>query len=144
MLPPKIWGKHIWNTVHLVALGFPDNPTSDERKRYESFFISLGQVLPCPKCRVNYEHHLKELPINFYLQDGKTLFAWTVQIHNMVNKQNNKREWSLEEAYQYYINAEFDKGIQQQIVINNDGSYKILILVLIILLIFIVILYIKK
>jgi hypothetical protein len=145
MLPPKIWGKHIWTSIHLIALGFPDNPTSSERKQYEAFFIEIGNVLPCPKCRVNYKEHLIELPINFYLQDNKTLFAWTVAVHNIVNRQNNKREWTFDEAYQYYINAEFDKpNVQQQIVINNDTSYKIALIVLAALLFLVVILYVKK
>jgi hypothetical protein len=47
---------------------------------------------------------LQELPIEPYLVDNMTLFEWTVKLHNIVNKQLHKREWSLKEAKDKFRN----------------------------------------
>lgn len=143
MLPPTVWGKHIWTAIHLVALGFPAIPTDAERKQYESFFVSLGDVLPCCKCRDNYKIHLKELPVNFYLEDNKTLFAWTVEMHNIVNRSKGKKTWELEEAWQFYTSAKFD-NVGQTKVIDNDKPLKITVFVLLLIIIILVFMYAKK
>ena len=33
---PEIWGKHGWNFLHLITMGYPDNPTEDEKRQYRS------------------------------------------------------------------------------------------------------------
>ena len=53
--------------------------------------------------RENYKDHLQKLPITpQVLQNTKSLFKWTVEVHNLVNKSLNKRLLSYEEAYQLY------------------------------------------
>jgi hypothetical protein len=108
MLAPTVWGRCIWITVHVVALAFPEHPTTSDRERYRKFYLSIGDVLPCMKCRLNYKRHLSELPIDFYLADRDSLFLWTVKMHNIVNKELGKREWSIEEAKDFYMNGKFN------------------------------------
>lgn len=101
-MQPSVWGKHIWATIHYVALGFPDNPSNVDKHRYSLFYESIGAVLPCQKCAINFQKHFKELPLAPYLTGPKQLFAWTVEFHNIVNKSLGHREWTVEEAYPYY------------------------------------------
>ena len=50
-------------------------------------------------CRNNYVDHLKEFPItNQVLKDKESLMGWTVKIHNIVNKSNNKRVVPIKEG----------------------------------------------
>ena len=28
----KIWGPHLWKSLHCIAFGYPSNPTDDEKK----------------------------------------------------------------------------------------------------------------
>ena len=104
MVSLDVWGPKLWTSIHYIALGYSSNPTEDERKNYRTFFMDLGNVIPCHKCSVNYKKHLKEIPINDYLSNNDRLFEWTVLIHNIVNKENGKKEYSVKEAKDYYLN----------------------------------------
>ena len=103
------WGKSFWTTIHVAALGYPDNVTETKRQEYKTFYTTLGSVLPCEKCRKNYVLHLKELPIDFYLFDKHSLFGWTVKLHNIVNRSTGKKEWSVEEAKEFYTQHKYFK-----------------------------------
>ncbi|KAG2422439.1 hypothetical protein HXX76_016009 [Chlamydomonas incerta] len=46
----------------------------------------------------NYRRHLTELPIEPYLASGTRLFEWTVLLHNTVNRELGKPEWTLAQA----------------------------------------------
>jgi hypothetical protein len=142
MLSPIIWGKHIWTSMHIVALAFPEHPTTADREHYGRFFLSIGDVLPCSKCGVNYKKHLTHLPINFYLANRDTLFEWTVAMHNMVNTENGKLTWTVEEAKEYYMNEKFN--IPCTMEPNKDMShvfslYKTLSCILLIMVIILII-----
>lgn len=102
---PAIWGPYLWRSIHFIALGYPSNPTPRERESYSAFFKSLGNVLPCFKCSLNYEKHLKELPIEPFLANGDLLFRWTVQLHNIVNRETGKPEMHYEDAHAMYKNG---------------------------------------
>lgn len=101
------WGKYFWTTIHVAALGFPDVATDTVRQKYKVFYTAIGDVLPCSKCRANYHEHFLELPIDFFLVDKHTLFAWTVKLHNIVNVQTKKKEWSVEESKEYYTKGTY-------------------------------------
>lgn len=110
MLTPNVWGKYFWTTLHISALGFPDQPTSSDREKYKAYYMNFGNGLPCPKCQNNYSRHFKEAPIDFYLYGKSQIFDWTVKLHNIVNKEQNKKEWTFEEAWDWYMKAKFEKG----------------------------------
>lgn len=81
----------MWQMLHYIAIGYPDEPDFATRGAYRSFFVNLGAVLPCHVCAENYARHLSELPIDAYLDGGsKRLFEWTVLLHNIVNVENGK------------------------------------------------------
>jgi len=83
-----IWGKHVWKALHYIAIGYPDNPTKKEMKDYKQFYTLLKYVLPCKICREHYKENLKNNPItNENLKNQKNLVKWTIDLHNIVNKQ---------------------------------------------------------
>jgi hypothetical protein len=55
-MDPNVWGKHMWASIHFIALAYPDAPTEENKNTYYSFFTNLYKVLPCHKCRehLNY------------------------------------------------------------------------------------------
>jgi hypothetical protein len=93
---PLIWGKEAWRFIHFVALSYPEAPTEEDKINYYKFFESLQKVLPCPTCAYNFEKKMKEYPPN--LENKKSLFRWTVDVHNSVNKENGKEIVSYEDA----------------------------------------------
>lgn len=106
-MPPEYWGKHLWFCIHIIALGYPVHPSEDDKATYKDFYENLWKVIPCYKCSVNYRRHLVELPIDEFLVSNQTLFAWTVALHNIVNKELNKPEMPLTTAQKLYTDPEF-------------------------------------
>jgi len=144
MLSPIVWGKHIWTSIHIIALGFPEHPSSVERDNYRRFFTSIGDILPCSKCRDNYKQHLKDLPVDLFLASNDTLFGWTVAIHNIVNTEHGKATWTIDQAKYYYINAKFDSPKDVSPVDNKIPNlhklYNVLCCILILTIIILIIL----
>lgn len=103
---PNEWGPPAWKFIHYISLVYPNNPTELDKKHYTDFFNSLQYVLPCPKCSENYKKHLKIHPLENSLENSDSLFKWTVNIHNEVNKINNKPLYTYDEAYNEYLNKQ--------------------------------------
>lgn len=97
-MDPKVWGRYIWTSIHIVALGYPDNPSNIDKQNYKNFYTNIWTVLPCQTCADNYQRHLQELPIDEHLSDNMSLFKWTVDLHNIVNKELGQRQIPFEEA----------------------------------------------
>jgi len=126
---PKLWGPSGWKFLHYIALGYPNSPTDEQKKNYYIFFQNLQNVLPCEKCSVNFKENLKKYPLEESLENTDSLFRWTIDIHNEVNKETGKRIYSYEEVYKEYYHA------------NNQNEYEIIMIIaLILFIIFIVIL----
>lgn len=102
LFPPSVWGPFFWHTIHIVALGYPKNPTYTDKKCAKEFYESLAYLLPCNICRQHYKDHLIKNPLTPFLDSRTDLIKWTVDIHNAVNKMLEKPEWTLEEVLAYY------------------------------------------
>jgi hypothetical protein len=100
--PPNIWGPFFWHTIHIVALGYPKQPTYSDKKSAKEFYESFVFLIPCSVCREHYKEHLRNHPITPFLDSRMDLMKWTVQVHNQVNKMLGKPEWSIEEVISYY------------------------------------------
>ena len=132
---PDIWGPHGWKFLHFVTLGYPENPTSDEKKIYKTFFSLIQIVLPCKLCAENYKKHLKEYPItDEILADKNKFISWCIKIHNLVNIKNNSKVYSDEEALKLILNEKSCKK-------SNESYIDILIISFIILCISLFLLY---
>ena len=104
-MKPDIWGKHFWYTIHFIALDYPEKPNNEDKRDFQTFFENLHKVIPCYKCSVNYVKHLKERPLEKSdLENNETLFKWTVDIHNIVNRELKKRQVSYDDAWRIYQN----------------------------------------
>lgn len=100
--PPTVWGPFFWHTIHIIAIGYPKNPTYTDKKCAKEFYESLAFLLPCSACREHYKAHLAENPLTPFLDSRTDLIKWTVMIHNKVNQSLGKNEWRLEEVLSYY------------------------------------------
>lgn len=101
-IPPSTWGPFFWHTMHIVALGYPNEPSYAEKRAAKEFYESLLHLIPCPICRVHYANHLKANPVSPSLDTRKDLFTWTVKIHNLVNKDLGKPEYTEMESIAFY------------------------------------------
>ena len=101
-IPPTTWGPFFWHTMHIVALGYPTKPTYAEKRAAKEFYESFTHLIPCPTCKLHYAENLKELPVGPSLDTKEDLFRWTVQMHNKVNKQLGKQEYTELDAIAFY------------------------------------------
>lgn len=113
-MKPDIWGRHMWFSIHFIALDFPEDPSTEDVRHFKSFYENLHHVIPCYKCSVNYIKHMNERPLELSdLKTTKTLFKWTVDIHNIVNKELNKSQMSFDDAWMFYNNPDNFKHSQK-------------------------------
>lgn len=99
MVKPDIWGRYIWASIHLIILGYPENPTMDVKKQYYDYFHSLSNVLPCPVCSAGFKQILQQHPLTDNILSDKELFIkWGIDVHNIVNKKLGKPVLSYDEA----------------------------------------------
>lgn len=107
---PKIWGPDGWTFLHAITLQYADIPTIQDKDNMRNFFDSLGHVLPCYKCKINYGNHLVKHPLSDYVLSSKTrLVKWLIDIHNEVNIMTGKPVMSYELALRTILEKYEDK-----------------------------------
>lgn len=98
-MDPEIWGPPAWKFIHLLTLNYPNKPSFEDKYNYKEFILSLQKVLPCETCSQHFQKHIQNNNFDDILKSRETLFEWFVDVHNSVNKQNKKKEWSYSKAY---------------------------------------------
>lgn len=114
---PDIWGPHGWKFIHYITLGYPNNPTEQDKKKYYNFFMSLSNVIPCGICGSHFKQHLEITPLDDEaLKNKESLMIWGIMMHNHVNAENNKKIQSTKDAIDAII-----KNDDKCIVFNNEA-----------------------
>ena len=83
-MDPPSWGPYYWALLHISALtntaGFPE-------------LVQLFPALiPCPTCSEDFRKIIEEYPLT------GNYFAWSVDVHNMVNRKLGKPQVGYEDA----------------------------------------------
>jgi len=115
-MPPNIWGPIFWATLHITSLSYSDNPTERQKQNIIAFYESLVDVLPCPVCRKHYEANLEEMPVKDAVNSRAELIKWVWSMHNRINVQLGKREYTFNEFIDSMKNLEKSK-------VANPPSY---------------------
>jgi len=98
----KTWGSNGWKFLHACTFGYSDEPSTDEKEGCIQFFNNLKYMLPCPKCRHNYEKKLSMTPVENACASREALTKWFVDVHNMVNLSTNKTQMTYDDACSIY------------------------------------------
>ena len=131
MSGPDVWGPHGWKFIHYVTLGYPNNPSVENKKNYYSFFETLKNVIPCRICGNHFKEHLKIYPLTDQVLSNKMeLIKWGINMHNMVNRTNKKIEYTFEEGYLKILNDNKNENCSANIIENfSNDTNKILIII---------------
>ena len=98
----KIWGHYFWFTLHTITLAYPDNPTYEDKRHFNDFFLSLQNILPCRLCQEHYKQHLLEFPVSSHLDNKESLVKWCFILHNKVNVSLKKPEFTYDDFREKY------------------------------------------
>lgn len=98
-MDPDIWGPPAWKFIHLLTLNYPNKPSFEDKYNYKEYILSLQKVLPCDTCSNHFKNKIEQSNFDNILQSRETLFEWFVDVHNSINKENKKKEWTYTEAY---------------------------------------------
>lgn len=98
-IDPQLWGPCGWKFLHYISLGYPKNPSLDQKRYYREFIQSLPYILPCRSCREHFHKTLKCYDITKVINSRKEMFEFFVDAHNQVNRKNNKPVYSYQKVY---------------------------------------------
>ena len=91
-------------------MGYPNNPTTDEKDAAASMLRSLLHLLPCSSCRVNYAKELQMYPPEQYLECAEEFVKYINILQNSVASRLDKKQHNIEEAV---------SEVYQQAIKNN-------------------------
>jgi hypothetical protein len=85
------WGSRVWKTMDILVEQF-DTSFKEDVKPIHDFFIDLGDLIPCPKCKAHYRELLERKDPRTAIQQGKsdTLRAYIRWIQDEVAKNIQK------------------------------------------------------
>ena len=158
LLGPNIWGPHLWQALHMISIGYPNEPNNEQKKHYKTFFENFHQVIPCAICSNNYKKNLRELPITEdTMKNRQNLANWVINIHNIVNKELGKNVIEPDDALLLIFNNfnNTDNNIDNNIHTHNEqitegfkndetNMYSLCILILIFFILIIIAVVYKK
>ena len=84
------WGPAGWTFLHCAAASYPEKPSVEQKQAMHTFIQTFGSVLPCPTCRRHFLQRVGSMASEV-LDSRDRLLAWTVEVHNEVNRENGKR-----------------------------------------------------
>ena len=121
-MSPDVWGPIFWQTMHIVSLGYNPEPSKQEQEDAVKLYTSLKTMLPCGICRAHYSEFLREMPIEHAVGSRDDLIYWVFQLHNKVNKNLGKREFTFDE----YIRSMRNLAASERLSIFTPSNAAIL------------------
>lgn len=95
---PQIFGPKMWSVLHTAASAYPVYPKENEIEEMKYFIIGLPAAIPCVKCKTDTRNFINTFSSNYMFTNRETLFAFTVELHNYVNRKLGKPELSMDSA----------------------------------------------
>ena len=122
-IDPTIWGPPLWKFMHYFTLSYPENPTEDEKDTLVNFFETIGDSIPCEKCRYNFSQHVEKMPLTEeILESNVKVVRWLFDLHNEVNKSTNKPVFSYDDFINMYST---NKQVDNIVEVNNKQVEKV-------------------
>lgn len=84
----NILGRSAWAFLHVLAKGYPHNPTKRDKLYMKSFLDNFILIYPCKVCAEHMKHMFKKNP--YELDSRRDFMMYVCKIHNIVNKRLGK------------------------------------------------------
>jgi hypothetical protein len=96
------WADPIWFLIHYIAANLPNKLSHQQMISFKAFIVCLRYLLPCSDCRIHMAEYISNTEIDPYLKTKDSVFYWTWNFHNSVNKRINRPMIKIEDAYVKY------------------------------------------
>jgi hypothetical protein len=108
-LSPTIWGPKTWFYLESMAIGYPEEPNTEEKTAAKNQLLALQYLLPCGGCRYNYTEYITEYMknknIDDVVKDRYSLINFIIDVHNDVRVRNGQAPRVIGDVFTYYQNA---------------------------------------
>jgi len=93
------WGNSLWEFIHNITIIDSNNSQYiiESHKHIIPILYNITTIFPCSLCLNTYKDHLKLIE-KLDLTKPMSLFYWSVDLHNAVNKKLDKNIYSYEDA----------------------------------------------
>lgn len=100
----SVWGPSTWHLLHTMSFNYPIKPTCEDKANYMNFILSLKNILPCGKCRLNLKKNFKRLPLKLKNMESRHTFSlYVYKLHEVINTMLNKKSGlSFEDVRERY------------------------------------------
>lgn len=90
-----VWGRLLWEVMHLLAESYPENPTPDTQRAAVSFLRSLVHLIPCQEtCAPEWAAALEREPPEAHVGSRLELSEYMRLRHNEVNARLGGKQFS--------------------------------------------------
>ena len=115
----------IWKLLHETSFKYLDHPTVEEEKKVFNFFNTDVKRIPCSTCRAHYNEYLKTRDLKEEVKTKIKLVKWLIDLHNNVNKSNNKSSMSYKEVFELYNEDYSEYNKEYKIYTIKSESIKV-------------------
>ena len=129
LMDPKVWGAPLWTSMINIAKVYPKSPTNEDQTYYKIFYTSLAYVLPCYKCRKNYQNHLQTNPVQ--LSSRQDLLSWVHRVYNQTREQVGLKATSYDSFINKYTTPTWSESMRDFLPSFRNTCIFLVILVLI-------------
>jgi hypothetical protein len=109
-IDPQVFGPGTWIVTHVLGLVSDE---SNDQQFYSLYIFRMVHALPCRKCRRHAVKYVDKFPVPTSKNEG-SLFEWSVNFHNAVNKRLRKVLMTLDQAREIYRNTE--------VILSNEST----------------------
>ena len=98
---------NLWYLLHSISYFYPQEPTEKDRYYTSKFFnFCVPNMILCSYCKSHYIDYINITPVN--LINRNYLINWVIDLHNDINKRNNKKIYNKKEVNLIYENQPFN------------------------------------
>ncbi len=120
-----VWGPSLWHFLHTMSFNYPIDPTSEQKRQYRDFILSLEHVLPCKYCRINLKANFKAVPLRIRdMKDRDSFSRYMYRLHEHINQMLNKKSGlsyeDVKERYEHFrarcaVTTSVEKGCTESL-----------------------------
>lgn len=96
------WGPYYWFFLHTIAYNYPLYPNKIIKRKYFDLIQNMPLFIPDEKIAAKFQIILRDYPVSPYLNNRDDLTHWMHFIHNIINKELNKKCVPYYESYDLF------------------------------------------